>query len=442
MTNCVMAERPLAAVLCAGSAGDLVPYLALAQKIQEKGNGRVLIVTNSPHRMLVEEKGLLWADLGPDPGKHMLDTGKMPDMKPMIQSWLRNSVKACQELRPRGVVFSTITHLACSSLCEALGLRYVVTHLGPMAPTGEHGPPVFGTGEVWFAWSARLKWRLFELMAFRMHKQPVHEVRIELGLGPQKQTASEEARRQRVPQIMGYSAALCPKPADVPDHVHITGQWVDTEQESQASQQLPEPVARFLDEAERSGKDVVFVTFGSLLGLCRDASQFGGLMGALSSAIVAAGACALLATKGCEHLEIPAALSKLQEDGQVLLAPGFLPHGSIMSRCLAVICHGGSGTVHTALRAAAVVIVVPGKETLIDQPFWAGRVAGCGVGYGPVYRSMRHVKSSTALLQVLRELLANRELVKAAVSAMARYMRSEGGAAEAAEIALRHFSES
>jgi vancomycin aglycone glucosyltransferase len=43
----------------------------------------------------------------------------------------------------------------------------------------------------------------------------------------------------------------------------------------------------------------------------------------------------------------------------------------------AVVHHGGAGTTTTATRAGAPQVVVP---QMADQPYWAGRVAGLGIG--------------------------------------------------------------
>ncbi|CAE7318849.1 UGT80A2 [Symbiodinium sp. CCMP2456] len=436
-----MSGRPVVAIICMGSAGDLVPYLALAHEIREKRHGSVLVLTSEAHREMVTAKGMLFENLGSDPVAEMLKNPKKNiDMDALTKDWLRNSLKACQEHRPEGVIFTTMTHLSCSSVCEALQMPFVITHLVPMAPTCEHAPPVFGTADTWFSWTAHLKWRIFETMAFQMHKKAVQTVRADFGLGALSESPILAARRMQVPLIMGYTSALCPRPKDWPETIRITGQWVDSEQEAESSSsQLPQAVSVFLQSAEESGTHVIFVTFGSLLAQCQEIKQFEKLMEALSTAISQAGARALIATKGCEHFAIPQSVQVLQQAGNVLLVPGFLPHGAIMARCLSVICHGGSGTVHTALRAGAVVIVIPGRRGLIDQTFWGARVQRSGVGFGPVCSDMLSVKPR-ALQSVLEALLQNSESMKSAAKTMAAFMKSEGGAAEAAEISLMHFA--
>lgn len=53
------------------------------------------------------------------------------------------------------------------------------------------------------------------------------------------------------------------------------------------------------------------------------------------------------------------------------------PHQWLMPRCAAAIHHGGAGTTAASLRAGIPTIILP---ILLDQYFWADRVAAAGVG--------------------------------------------------------------
>jgi len=50
---------------------------------------------------------------------------------------------------------------------------------------------------------------------------------------------------------------------------------------------------------------------------------------------------------------------------------------ALFRRVAAVVHHGGAGTTTTAARAGAPQVIVP---QIVDQPCWAGRVAGLGIG--------------------------------------------------------------
>ena len=58
-------------------------------------------------------------------------------------------------------------------------------------------------------------------------------------------------------------------------------------------------------------------------------------------------------------------------------AVGEVNQQALFGRVAAVVHHGGAGTTTTAARAGAPQVVVP---QIVDQPYWAGRVAELGIG--------------------------------------------------------------
>lgn len=67
----------------------------------------------------------------------------------------------------------------------------------------------------------------------------------------------------------------------------------------------------------------------------------------------------------------------LIDDQDDCLAVGDVNHQALFPRVAAVVHHGGAGTTTTAARARAPQVVVP---QLVDQPYWAARVAELGIG--------------------------------------------------------------
>ena len=56
-----------------------------------------------------------------------------------------------------------------------------------------------------------------------------------------------------------------------------------------------------------------------------------------------------------------------------------VPHCLLFTRCTAVLCHGGVGTITTALQAGRPIIACPFG---FDQQFWSDKVEWLGVGCG------------------------------------------------------------
>ena len=65
------------------------------------------------------------------------------------------------------------------------------------------------------------------------------------------------------------------------------------------------------------------------------------------------------------------------DDRDDCFAVGEVNQQALFGRVAAVVHHGGAGTTTTAGRAGAPQVVVP---QWADQPYWAGRVAGLGIG--------------------------------------------------------------
>jgi vancomycin aglycone glucosyltransferase len=67
----------------------------------------------------------------------------------------------------------------------------------------------------------------------------------------------------------------------------------------------------------------------------------------------------------------------LIDDLDDCFAVGAINQQALFGRVAAVVHHGGAGTTTTAARAGAPQVVVP---QIVDQPYWAGRVAALRIG--------------------------------------------------------------
>jgi vancomycin aglycone glucosyltransferase len=142
-----------------------------------------------------------------------------------------------------------------------------------------------------------------------------------------------------------------PEPADL--DVVQTGAWILPDERP-----LPAELEAFLD----AGPPPVYVGFGSMPAP-KDIARVA------IDAIQAQGRRALVA-RGWADLA-------LIGDAGDCFAVGEVNQQALFARVAAVVHHGGAGTTTTAARAGAPQVVVP---QMADQPYWAGRVAGLGIG--------------------------------------------------------------
>jgi sterol 3beta-glucosyltransferase len=81
----------------------------------------------------------------------------------------------------------------------------------------------------------------------------------------------------------------------------------------------------------------------------------------------------LIINRGWGGLELP---SQYKNDDSIRFVNG-ISHAKIFPKVKAIMHHGGVGTVHAALRAGTVSIIVP---FIVDQPWWADRLNRLNLG--------------------------------------------------------------
>lgn len=165
-----------------------------------------------------------------------------------------------------------------------------------------------------------------------------------------------------------------------------TGAWVLTDERP-----LPAELEAFLE----AGDPPVYVGFGSMpMGGSEDVARVA------IEAVRAQGRRVLLA-RGW------AGLGPV-DDRDDCFGVGEVNQQALFGRVAAVVHHGGAGTTTTAARAGAPQVVVP---QIVDQPYWAGRVAELGIGAAhdgptPTFASLS-AALTTALAPETRALAAD-----------------------------------
>jgi vancomycin aglycone glucosyltransferase len=135
----------------------------------------------------------------------------------------------------------------------------------------------------------------------------------------------------------------------------VTGAWILPD-----TRPLPAGLVAFLE----AGEAPVYVGFGSMTVPTAKAAGRVAL-----DAVRALGRRAVV-SKGWAELG-------LTDDRGDCLAVDDVNQQALFRRVSAVVHHGGAGTTTTAARAGAPQVVVP---QIVDQPYWAGRVAKLGIG--------------------------------------------------------------
>jgi vancomycin aglycone glucosyltransferase len=189
------------------------------------------------------------------------------------------------------------------------------------------------------------------------------------------------------------------RPTDLSGTVQ-TGAWI-----------LPDerPLADDLQAFLKAGDPPVYVGFGSIaLPTTRDAAQ------TAIEAVRAQGRRLVLARGWAE-------MALIADHPDAFLV-GEVNQQTLFGRVAAVVHHGGAGTTTTAARAGVPQVIVP---QIVDQPYWARRVAELGIGVahdGPA-------PTLESLSAALRTALSSE--VRARATAIAGKIRADGAAVAA-----------
>lgn len=182
-------------------------------------------------------------------------------------------------------------------------------------------------------------------------------------------------RHLREPLLVAMDPELAPLPPDTPGRVRQCGYLRREDHEG-----IPPEVEAFL----RAGEPPIYIGFGSMM-----LSEGSRLPEALSGMV----------RRSQRRFLVCRGWAGLQMEGAKVLVVDRLPHGKVFPRCAAAIHHGGAGTSWTVARSGIPQVVVP---HLMDQPWWADRLADLGVATQVPYARA----TSSALGEAMERALA------------------------------------
>ncbi|MEU2060822.1 glycosyltransferase [Streptomyces sp. NPDC013455] len=259
------------------------------------------------------------------------------------------------------VVASGLLPAGVRSVAEKLGIHYVCALFQPWVlpspnyPPGPRPGPPFPPGVT----DNRVLWDLDAEKVDALYGAALNTHRASIGLPPVSNVRDHTLTDA---PWLAADPVLAPGKELTGHDVVQTGAWVLPDERP-----LPDDLVAFLD----AGEPPVYVGFGSMpLRTSPDAAR-------VAVEAVRGRGRRVLVSRGWAGLH-PA------DDRDDCFAVGEVNHQALFRRVAAVVHHGGAGTTTTAARAGAPQVVVP---QIVDQPYWAGRVAGLGIGVahdGPV----------------------------------------------------------
>jgi UDP:flavonoid glycosyltransferase YjiC (YdhE family) len=351
-----------------GTRGDVGPMLALGASLEAAGH-EVVVCAPPDFGSEVEERGMEFRPVGTHVRAYLtthadaLASGGLKAFREGVR-YVRACVRAQFRSLPEATqdadrLIGAGVQLAGPSAAALQGIPYqYVTYCPALLPSEEHAPVLLPL-QALPRWANRLLWRAALVLHDGMLRGEINRQRTRLGLAPVKNVYPHILTER---PVLAADEELAPRPEDCPFNV----------QQIRCLHPLdgappPPKLQSFLDQ----GSPPVYLGFGSMTDP-DPAKTTQEILGAVTAL-----GCRALISRGWAGFG----------DGPLpegVMAIGSVSHAELFPKLAAIVHHGGAGTTTTAARAGVPQILVP---HVLDQFYWARRVALLGLGPPPVPRN-------------------------------------------------------
>lgn len=385
-----------------GSRGDVEPVVALAVELRNRG-ARVTVCAppDTEYAQRLAGAGVLLMPVG-GPVRPLMHGATPLSAEELGRRRLELVAEQFDRLSEAAegcdvLVATGLMQVAARSVAEGLGIPYVYASYQPTAlPSPHHAPPVRAglpvSGEVT---DNRVLWERDARAVTELFGEALNTGRASIGLPPVDNV------RDHIFTARPWLAAdpvLGPWQETAGIDVVQTGAWTLRDERP-----LPGELSAFLE----AGAPPVYVGFGSMPAP-QDAARVA------VEAVRAQGHRTLLARGWADltQTDVPQDCFVVTEVNLQRLLP----------RVAAAVHHGGAGTTATAARAGVPQVIVP---QMVDQPYWADRVAALGIGVAHDGATPTPESLSAALKSALAD------EVRARADAVAARLRGDGASTAA-----------
>jgi len=436
-------------IVCAGTRGDIQPYIALALELQKNGY-RVCIASNQNHASFVSDFGIAfkttWDDsdkmLAENPGlaKALVNgdlmsfvAGLGEEQKKAGPALLQRTEEALEEFKPDLILNGTLSEYQCHLAMEQFQIPFM--HVKLQATCRNPDRALFGFPSLPFGLNETAFRILYADANFKNSQEffdPVCLKRYGFALYRDcvsKKTYYEETCDPVMPVVVGHSPiiarALHPHANDMWE---FTGQFVlDADVQKDASKHGTDSFGSAEGQGRieaflRAGEAPAYMGWGSML--CKSPEH----MVKLAAQAAKRSGLRALVYEGWAKLSFEM-LQGSTEDQELLayakdnlLFIGSAPHEWLFPQCACVVHHGGAGTLGSSLRSGVPTIVTP---VWLDQWDQAHAVNQLGVGVGFEKTQLQEVQGEElgdAMMKAARD-----SEIRARAQEVGKEMRKEKG---------------
>jgi UDP:flavonoid glycosyltransferase YjiC (YdhE family) len=372
-----------------GSAGDNYPFLGLGDRLRRRGH-EVTVVTGEHFAPLVRGLGLGYVQVGTE--EEYLSTLNNPDLfharrgfqtvMQLVMEHNRRLFDVVERFRndnPDGVVVAASLDFVSRAMQDKHGLRVVSIHLQPAMMRSIHTMPTNGRFNMSRlpTFIKRFGWKFIDWLLLDRFAGPIaNNQREKLGLPPVKHIFGGYVHSPLL-SIGLWPEWFGPRQPDWPGQFRLTNFPLFDVAEAQ-------PVSAEVNDFLNSGEPPVVFTPGS--AMVRGHEFFA----VAAQACLQIGRRAVLLTRHAEQIprDLPRTIRHFS----------FAPLTKILSRCAALVHHGGVGTMSAALAAGVPQLIMPMSH---DQPDNAWHVRRLGVGervFPRQFKAARVAKTLAAML--------------------------------------------
>ncbi|KAI9206433.1 uncharacterized protein BJ171DRAFT_597584 [Polychytrium aggregatum] len=454
------------AIYAIGSAGDVVPMLALGRAVSQRCGYRVRFISTQRWRTKAIEEGLEYFDHHDEPIMCTSDgywpndaalfvkhRGTMEGIKCLLRAFMPalEFLYRTADQHLSGVNLAILTNAASflQDDCRVRGIPYILCCMQPNQATRDYPPPLLGlpynpTNEE-SKKTNLAKWDSVGLQGLRIFIIMIQQRRKHLGLRrtilPPSITAIYDIIRTgfelkdamgTAPYLCAVSPALLPVPTDVPKHdlcIQSGPFLLDHSQDANAFTPPPD-----IEDFLATGP-IVYFGYGSLQKIGPSSTKeidhmfiwldaIGQLeaLGVSAKAVLSFswGEADLTGDMESPRLaQLRRRIEDMERQQRIYRLVGSFPHTYLFPKCHVAVHHGGAGTTQTAVKYRLPAVVV---SHFADQPFMASIVKHQGVGVGIDIDEF----GTRTLLGALKDILVDRpEFYKQNCDRIASQMEQE-----------------